>query len=209
MLPRPFLSREEALLSREAWGVTSEGSRLVETAPRWTLRNVPTRCCSQKLILFLERNVLETIPLSPFSRMSPNHLIPMRSWSSRPSHLPQTNSWPWAASTPISPNTIPTIALQTRAGRWAHSGWNLMLCNSKPNLCEASVLKGLMLCSKGPPSAISNQELMWFCYTYYILYCCIILYYINCAPSKKIWCFVFFLLFRTPLDTTSLSTATF
>lgn len=76
-------------------------------------------------------------PSSPFSRMRPSLLIPMRSWSSRPSHLPQTNSWLSAASTPISPNTIPTIALQTRAGRWAHSGWNLMLCNSKANVCEA------------------------------------------------------------------------
>lgn len=92
-------------------------------------------------ILFLARNVLEIrwalIPLSPFSRMSPSHLIPTRSWSSRPSHLPQTNSWLSAASTPISPNTIPTIALPTRAGRWAHSAWNLMLCNSKAHACDA------------------------------------------------------------------------
>lgn len=34
MLPRLFLSRDEALLSREVGGVSSVGSRLVETVPR-------------------------------------------------------------------------------------------------------------------------------------------------------------------------------
>lgn len=129
------------------------------------------------------------IPPSPFSRMSPNHLIPTHSWSSRPSHLPQTNSWLSVASTPISPNTIPTIAPQTRAGRWALSGWNLMLCSSNPNVAT------------GPLLAFSNQE---NCSDVFLL---VLLG--NCAWLKNnnhVWCFV---LCRTPSDTTSLSTATF
>lgn len=120
----------------------------------------------------------------------------MRSWSSRPSHLPQTNSWLSAASTPISPNTIPTIALQTRAGRWAHSAWNVMLCNSKANVCEAFYITQQQTTFYDPKP---NREpgLMCFCDSDF---------WEIVSSKKKIWCFV---LFRTPSDTTSRSTATF
>lgn len=51
------------------------------------------------------------------SRTSPSHRTPMHSWSSRPSPPLLTSSWLSVASTPTSPNTTPTTALRTRAGR--------------------------------------------------------------------------------------------
>lgn len=40
MLPRPFLSKDGALLSREVGEASREGSQLVETAPRWAPSNI-------------------------------------------------------------------------------------------------------------------------------------------------------------------------